>query len=368
MKKILILALLFVTFSCTNKGYVINGTINGDSDALKDTEVYLSALVGDNPKTDTAKLINGRFTFKGECEFPFYYAITIKGINDRCVFFLENEKFTINANGLDLRSADVKGGSTQNLIKELKSKEEILSQKYDIQTIYSKYSDPATTSAEKEELMASYEEFSAKVEKLSDSLTSLYPASFFSLTKLYEEHMDIKYEELISKLEVFASNDELQNHPVLVELTKVADNIGKLQNGRKAPDFTLISNKGKDLTFSEVYSDNKVTMIDFWAAWCGPCRRFNPVLKKIYSEYNKLGFEVLAVSLDEKDALWKEAIAKDGLPWLHVSDLKGWRSEVASLYNVRFIPQNIFVDANGLIIGRQLSEDKIKPLLDKYFK
>ena len=107
-------------------------------------------------------------------------------------------------------------------------------------------------------------------------------------------------------------------------------------------------------------------MIDFWAGWCGPCRNFNPTLLKIYNEYNKLGFEIYGVSLDRKKEDWVKAIEEDKLPWIHVSELKYWNGEGPKLYNVKYIPQNVFVDQEGRIIGRQLAEEEIVPLLKEH--
>ena len=104
-------------------------------------------------------------------------------------------------------------------------------------------------------------------------------------------------------------------------------------------------------------------MVDFWASWCGPCRRFNPTLVEIHKEFKKKGFDIIGVSLDRDKDSWVKAIKNDNLKWEHVSDLAYWDCEVAKLYHVRFIPQSIFVDQNGIIIKRQPSEEEIVELL-----
>ena len=109
-------------------------------------------------------------------------------------------------------------------------------------------------------------------------------------------------------------------------------------------------------------------MIDFWAGWCGPCRRFNPTLVKIYKDFNKKGFGIIGVSLDKEAEGWKKAIQDDKLTWTQVSDLKYWDSEAAKLYNVRYIPQNVFVDQNGIILKRKLNEEEIVPFLTETLK
>ena len=109
-------------------------------------------------------------------------------------------------------------------------------------------------------------------------------------------------------------------------------------------------------------------MIDFWASWCSPCRHFNPTLIKIYEKYHKLGLGIIGVSLDAEKEAWTEAIKADKLTWSHVSDLQYWNNEVASLYMVKYIPQNIFITSDGTIIKRQVKEDEIEALLDEYLK
>ena len=123
---------------------------------------------------------------------------------------------------------------------------------------------------------------------------------------------------------------------------------------------------GKSVSFSDVFSKNKVTLLDFWAGWCAPCRKFNPVLKEIYADYHDKGFEVLGISLDKTKKEWTEAIAQDGLPWPQVSDLRFWQNAAAVQFNVRYIPQNLFVDGDGRIIARRLSgEEEIRAFLEK---
>ena len=129
--------------------------------------------------------------------------------------------------------------------------------------------------------------------------------------------------------------------------------------GGEAPDFAQNSPEGKTISLSSLRG--KVVLIDFWASWCGPCRKENPHVKKLYSQYKDKGFDILGVSLDKTKSRWTAAIAKDGLPWHQVSDLKGWKNEVALQYGVTSIPQTVLVDKEGKIIARNLRG----PALDK---
>ncbi len=146
--------------------------------------------------------------------------------------------------------------------------------------------------------------------------------------------------------------------------TKVNTATG-FNQGDVAPDFVQKTPDGKDLKLSDLRG--KVVLVDFWASWCGPCRRENPHVKKLYEKYNEKGFEVLGVSLDRTKASWEKAIEKDGLEWAHVSDLKGWKNEVAKMYSVSSIPHTILLDQEGRIIARKLRSPQLEQVLAEIF-
>jgi peroxiredoxin len=139
--------------------------------------------------------------------------------------------------------------------------------------------------------------------------------------------------------------------------------------GEIAPEVVLPQPDGTP--FSSFSLKGNYVLLDFWASWCKPCREENPNVVKLYKRYHKRGFEILGISLDESKDRWIEAIKKDGLPWHHVSDLKGLNSAVIRLYDVEAIPMTLMLDKDGRIIelnlrGRAL-EEKLKELfLDKY--
>jgi len=131
--------------------------------------------------------------------------------------------------------------------------------------------------------------------------------------------------------------------------------------GSAAPDFTLNDVNGKPVSLASF--KGKYTLVDFWASWCGPCRQENPNVVKAYNTYKAKGFEILGVSLDDKKENWEKAIQQDNLGWKHVSDLKGWQSSAAALYDVKGIPMNFLLDKDGKIIAKNLrGEDLVKKL------
>jgi thiol-disulfide isomerase/thioredoxin len=123
--------------------------------------------------------------------------------------------------------------------------------------------------------------------------------------------------------------------------------------------------KGKDRRLS--YLKGKVVLIDFWASWCGPCRKENPNVKKLYTKYKRKGFEILGVSLDSDKGRWEQAIKQDGLEWLHVSDLRKWQSIAAKAYSVTSIPQTFLIGRDGTIIARGLRGPALEQKLAEVF-
>jgi thiol-disulfide isomerase/thioredoxin len=138
-----------------------------------------------------------------------------------------------------------------------------------------------------------------------------------------------------------------------------------LMKGGSAPDFSQSTPEGKPLSLSDFRG--KVVLLDFWASWCGPCRRENPNVVKVYEKYKDKGFEILGISLDRDRDKWLAAIEADGLTWPHVSDLKGWQNEVAQLYGVRSIPHTVLVDADGSVIANKLRAEALEVKLAEIF-
>ncbi len=135
--------------------------------------------------------------------------------------------------------------------------------------------------------------------------------------------------------------------------------------GGEAPDIVMDNLEGESVKLSDLRGN--VVLIDFWASWCGPCRRENPNVVRVYNKYNDKGFEILGVSLDRTKSKWEAAIEKDGLTWLHVSDLKGWKNEAAQLYGVRSIPHTVLLDKDGKIIARNLRGPALEQKLAEIF-
>lgn len=143
-------------------------------------------------------------------------------------------------------------------------------------------------------------------------------------------------------------------------LAEQVASLGKLSVGAVAPDFTLSTSKGEQIKLSSLRG--QYVMIDFWASWCGPCRKENPKVVQVYKEYADKGFQILGVSVDKDAQAWEKAIDKDGLPWLHVLDEE---SSVAEIYNVTGIPFTVLLDQEGKILAKGLRSEGLRQELKK---
>jgi peroxiredoxin len=147
-------------------------------------------------------------------------------------------------------------------------------------------------------------------------------------------------------------NDTLKNTDFGKQYAKMLDRLQLTRLGAQAPEFTMNEVDGKGRSLSSF--KGKYVLIDFWASWCGPCRRENPNVLKAYSQYKNKNFTVLGISLDQKKDNWVKAINDDQLNWTQLSDLAFWQNAAAQLYSVKAIPQNFLVDPDGKIIGKNL--------------
>lgn len=166
--------------------------------------------------------------------------------------------------------------------------------------------------------------------------------------EFYDEQMDLFREKLVNRWQMDALNKEYLS-------------IKKLAVGSIAPDFTLPDPAGDSVSLSSL--EGKYVFVDFWASWCQPCRLENPDLVQVYEKFQGDQFEILGVSFDRNRENWLKAIEKDGLEWVHVSDLKYFDSEMIQLYNITNVPMSFLLDPEGKIVAKNLHSDQLEKLL-----
>ncbi|MBL7844611.1 MAG: redoxin domain-containing protein [Cyclobacteriaceae bacterium] len=149
------------------------------------------------------------------------------------------------------------------------------------------------------------------------------------------------------------------------DFVAMVDKMKTLAIGQKAPEISLANPEGQVVPLSSLRG--KYVLVDFWAKWCGPCRKENPNIVRAYNAYKDKGFTVYGVSLDRSKEDWLQGIREDGLTWTHVSDLKFWQSEAAKTYNITAIPFSLLLDPDGVIIAKNLRgqalDDKLEEVL-----
>ena len=195
------------------------------------------------------------------------------------------------------------------------------------------------------------------LQKNKDVLISAFLVTFFE--EDFENHAAL-YADIRDALAPTYPNDIYVKH--------LSDKLKSvLLPGMEAPEISMKDTEGNIRRLSDLRG--KVVMIDFWASWCGPCRRENPNVVKLYKKYHDKGFEIYSVSLDKEKSAWLKAIKDDGLVWpTHVSDLKGWTSSGGKTYGIMSVPSTVLVDKDGKIIARNLRGPELERKLAEIFE
>lgn len=386
MKKFIVL-LSFVTLlvSCEKKEplppntYKINVSAPG---ALNGLRAYIKIIDSRRQEIniDTAMVINEQFEFTGKVNNSAIRILSLNGAQGSLAFVLEPGELNIELYKDSIQYSKIEGTENNEAFNEYKSNYRAINNNV------VKVRDERNAARLNKDSSLVFEVKSKELKEASARRAN-YPHEFIS------NHSNLDISLLLLETQIIGGNQNIDLFKKNVtELNSVINRnaankfIGQKINtfiaqkegealvslGKKAPDFKAPTPNGEFITLDEI--KGKATIVDFWAAWCGPCRRENPNVVKVYEKYHDKGLEIISISLDGRGnqpnpkQSWLKAIEDDNLTWHHVSNLMYFRDPVAQLYRVNAIPATFILDENGIIVAKKLRgqqlENKIAELLD----
>jgi len=336
---------LFAAGAPPANGYTVTGQIKG----LKSPYIYLEWVIGENIHKDSAAVKDGRFRLTGKVEQPILVYLATKEKAGQ--FFLENANIRVSGNIDSLHDLRVTGSASQQTYEGLQASLKDINTQTD--RLYDQYSTAhkSKDSAQMSSLESRIDELNDQRKSIIEAFIKAHPGSPVSLSEIIGMSYTGDYVKLNGMFTTLTPS--LQESPLGKAMASRLDILRRTGVGQNVMDFTQNNMDGQPVRFSDVNKEHYV-LLDFWASWCGPCRAENPNVLKAYNHFKDRNFEVLGVSLDDNGAKWKEAVTKDGMPWMQVSDLKGWKNAAAQQYGIQAIPFNFLVDPNGVIIARDL--------------
>lgn len=374
MKRVLsIIVIIFSLYSCNigrentkgADGYHIIGKVTNCAAKT----VTLDELSTQGFSTIDTAIIDskGGFVFKGNVKEPLFCALRFDANlpSEKRVFIVvdSNTKIKLDADYNFMDKYKVKGSKDCELLQELLGIIKTMEEK--VKSLDARFAayDPKNipdsvgkaVRKEYEEIIKAQETSIDKFVTENDGFTNYFAALFMmqSPPMALLQKIDKKGFKTYSK-----SKYAMTLHDFVVRKQAVAV-------GSEAPEIILDGPDGKPVALSSL--KGQYVLLDFWASWCGPCRRENPNNVVLYNKYHSKGFEIYGVSLDSNKDKWKEAIANDQLTWKHVSDLAGWESSAGKAYNVSSIPQTFLLDKEGKIIAIGLRGEDLKLKLEELF-
>ena len=366
MKQIVLLLLVLSGVAFGQKKITVN--VSGEIFNTNQDSVYISQYYG----THYADFLRGKlskkgkFELKGELPAADYYVVRM-GNQHVNIILRDSSKLVFNADGKNISAFHNITGSDESIalndfVAHIQSFNQLKDSAYRVLQAHPEKSDSINRMYQDEYFK--FETYKQKFIAQNPNSAALLPVlSTIDPSKEYE-----KFAMVCDQLAVgFPQSPSVQNTLMQFQQLKAQhEKQAFLAPGKAAPNFTQNDVNGKPLSLSDL--KGKVVLLDFWASWCGPCRRENPNVVRLYGKYKDAGFTVMSVSLDKDESLWKQAIEKDGLIWPnHVSDLKYWSNEASQLYQVTSIPFTVLIDRDGNIITTNIRGQELEQALISIF-
>lgn len=374
MKNWMILITAAVLFSsCEEKG----ASVKGNLDNAEGETVVLEKLTSTEViPTDSVEVSsNGDFKLSvAEMVEPGFYRLRVNDNNFVILLLEKGDKAEVSGNALDFyKSYEVLGSEGSSKLRELDKR---LRKDYELtdslRKVFMDYQAAGTYNMDSVKqsiddiFLEAQEKKNAFIEKyIDENPTSLATLSAVQSLK-YDEFAD-KFDEVVANLEAVYPNSDYvkQFKKQLVDLKAKQQAAARTGIGAQAPEIVVKTPEGETIKLSDF--KGKVTMIDFWASWCKPCRAENPNVVRVYNQYKNKGFEIFGVSLDRDKQQWLDAIKQDGLTWKHGSELQFWQSSFVPAYSLDGIPMTYLLDENGVIIAKGLRGAQLEAKLQEIF-
>ncbi len=356
---VLLIAVAFIMTACNqNKNFNVNVSLaNGN-----DKTVFLQKYVDNVPVTiDSAVIAEEKAVLTAPIDNPqILYALKIKGQRGSMPFFADNKDVAFVGDLNNPQAVEIMGSETQAELDAYNDQlDEINMQIRDLYAVMQQaFSD--NDSIKMDSLNKVGTALMEQQDNFRDEYIKAHPESFVTHYILDGVKQDYPLDQLKDLMAGFTTESIYRDH-----LNDYVAKQERLEVGQPFIDFTLQTKDGEDVTLSEKIAQNKLTLVDFWASWCGPCRHENPVVKAAYEKYHELGFEVVGVSVDQDEAAWMKAVEEDELPWMQVRDSE---DKVSEDYMIYYIPSNFLFDQNGTMIAKGLRGEDLEAKLAEILK
>ena len=374
MKKLLfaVIALLPAMAFAQDGKYDVHGTIGTYNAPAK---IYLQTYVKGKTLTDSAVLKDGKFQFTGTIGSEPMSAYLILNDKGNGIVYKDYKSIYLEKGSIVLISSDVLKNAKVDGPKTNQDNAKFEAMLKPVNDEYTALEEKQKAATPEQKQSPTYEKDNNKAEKaiekeenaLNKKFIQENPDSYISLNALESYAYAADYADIAPLYN--GLSDQIKQSEGGKAFGDRMPKLKAVAIGAVAPEFAEADTSGKVISLASFRG--KYVLVDFWASWCGPCRRENPHVVKTYNAFKGKNFTILSVSLDKPGAKdkWLAAIHKDGLTWTHVSDLQFWKSKAADLYGVRAIPQNFLLDPNGKIVGKNLMgddlSDKLAELLGK---